>query len=418
MIKKITNTLSARYLNGIIRLDITYLIQGGFWSLLSDGAQQLSAIAAALLITRLAGQEILGQYQLILSLLATISVVSITGIDTTIMRDVSRGKEGVYQQALLTRFRWSWLASPIFLLVSLYFWFNNQSDIATALFFVAILSPWHYLLLSWRNFFKAKKLFAIHSKFSIAKSLLALVGVAASVYFLPSSVLSLVTIYLLAHVFINGIALRSTMSYLDNSHVSRDWKNYSYFLSRVGLVKILVSNIDKILVGLIFSPAALAIYYIGIVIPNSATMAIKSALTTVIPKLSKRQSLSFGELGLAILIGLLAAIVSMLLSTNLITPLFGSEYTPAIRYAKIASLALILLPLSQILTNYAFMRAMRNTVFISQVGSPIIKLLLLATLGTLWKLEGFVIVYALIPLIWTLLLLFNLRIDLKRKIVY
>lgn len=400
-----------------IGLDIFQIIKRGPALLLSDGIQQASGVAVTLMIARLSAKETLGEFQLALSVLAIAAVISIRGFDTIILRDAARNKDGVYPRAVRTRFYWSLLGAPIMALFALYYYYRNEFPLAWAFLAVAMLVPWYFVVQSWQFMYKGKELFTEYALSSIIRSVLTVLVTIFVLLIARDNVVALLLVYVGTNIFVNGITFMKSFTVLRNDEVSSDWKEYGYFLSKAGFFKQIAGNVDKVLAGIVFSPSVLAIYAVAVIIPNAVMLSFKSIFTMALPKLSHRDFLGWRDLFTALMIGVIATAVTASMVWFLLIPLFGEQYRSALPMAMVASTALLFLPLSQLLVNFAFMQSKRKAVMVNELLSPALKMLLIVILGSAWKIMGFAIVFALVPLIWTIIALLTLKIDFKRMVV-
>lgn len=398
-------------------LDIFKVIKRGPALLLSDGIQQASGVAVTLMIARLSAKETLGEFQLALSVLAIAAVISIRGFDTVILRDAARNKDGVYRRAVRIRFYWSLLGVPAMALFSWYYYYRNEVSLAWAFLAVAMLVPWYFVAQSWQFMYKGKELFTEYAISSIARSVLTVLATILVLLTAGDNVVALLLVYVGTNIFVNGITFVKSFAVLRNDEVSSDWKEYSYFLSKAGFFKQIAGNIDKVLAGVVFSPSVLAIYAVAVIIPNAVMLSFKSIFTMALPKLSQRDFLGFRDLFTALMIGVIATAVTASMVWFLLIPLFGEQYSAALPMAMVASISLLFLPLSQLLVNFSFMQSKRKAVMVNELLSPALKMLFIVVLGSVWQIMGFAIVFALVPLIWTIIALMTLKIDFKRMVV-
>ena len=400
-----------------IGLDILQVIKRGPVLLLSDGIQQVSGVAVTLMIARLSAKETLGEFQLALSVLAMVAVISIRGFDTVILRDAARNRDGVYPRAVKTRFYWSLLGVPVMALFAWYYYYRNEFPLAWAFLAVALLVPWYLVVQSWQFMYKGKEMFTEYAISSMARSVLTVLVTILVLLTTGDNVAALLLVYIGTNIFVNGITFVKSFAVLRNDEVSSDWKEYSYFLSKAGFFKQIAGNVDKVLAGIVFSPSVLAIYAVAVIMPNAVMLSFKSIFTMALPKLSHRDFLGWRDLLTALMIGVIATAVTACMVWFLLIPLFGEQYRSALPMAMVASTGLLFLPLSQLLVNFSFLQSKRKAVMVNELLSPALKMLFIVILGSVWQIMGFAIVFALVPLIWTMIALMTLKIDWKRMAV-
>ena len=405
------------FLNKYTKVDVMYFLRNGTWSLIGDGVQVFAGAVLAVLFARLASKEVFGQFQFILSIVSLLAVVSVKGLDVVVLRDTARGFEGVYRRAVKLRFWWSLLGIPIMLIVGWYYRWAGDGVLASAFVIGAWLMPMHYASNSWTSWLKGKKNFNLLARYTAVKSVLNTAVVMVAIVLSAGSLVVVFVSYFVGQIVMNSIAFVISRKLAKNDQVSSDWKQYSYFVSLAGLFKLVMVNIDKVLVAVLISPTALAVYTVAILIPNYFQLVVKSLFQTAAPRLSKRKYVSFNELGIIFVIGIVFTVVNLVLIRLLLVPLFGESYREALSLAYIASLGMLMHPMAQYLVNFANMSAKKRVILIGNIVAPAIKLVLFAVFVSLWKEVGFVIVYAVMAFVWVVVPLSILKIDWHRRLI-
>ena len=78
-------------------------------------------------------REVFGEYQFVLSVLAIISILSIPGLNISLIRSVARGYEGDYKKVVKVSFKWSLLGVPVLLMVGSYYYLHQRQLLGIAL---------------------------------------------------------------------------------------------------------------------------------------------------------------------------------------------------------------------------------------------------------------------------------------------
>jgi len=401
----------------MLGIDGKYFLQNGIWSMIADGAVAISGIVVAAVFARVGSPESFGGYQLVLSIVGVVSIVSIKGLDNVIIRDVSQKKEGVFKRAVKIRWQWSLWAMPIMLLGGGYFWQWGEENMSLIFIILAVLMPAFYVGQLWPNLYKGRKRFDRLAKMTAGRVMLVMVTMLVVIIISGGNVVAVTLTYFVSQVIANLGLLKIGWREIRNDEINKDWLNYSYFISKTGLVKAVVANIDKILIGILVSSAALAIYAVALVLPKYALIMVKSLFQTTSPKLSRRHDLTFKEVGVVLLMGVLFTGVTMILSKLLIVSVFGEQYEDALVLAYIVSLAMIFHPLAQLINNFVQMTSRRKVVLACNTFSPVTRLMLIGILGWRWQTVGFAWAYAVTSLIWVLISLSVMKIDFKKRVV-
>lgn len=119
-------------------LDLPYFVKNGFWVILRQGVGAITGLALSVAFARLATQEVFGQYQFILSILSIVSILSIPGLNTSIIRSAARGCDGDYKEVVRVSFIWSLLGVPALLIIGGYYYIYQSHPLGIALMISSI----------------------------------------------------------------------------------------------------------------------------------------------------------------------------------------------------------------------------------------------------------------------------------------
>ena len=399
-------------------IDAAYFLRQGFWSVMSEVVPAACGLLIAIAFTRWSTSETFGKFQLLVSLLGLAAVASLKGLDTVVLRDAAAGKDGVLRRAIRLRLRWSLLSVPAFLAMAGWYLHLGDSELGVGLIAAAAAAPAYYTVQLWQVFLKGKQRFDLFSQLISVRAVVVLLMMAILLWLAPEKTALLFCAYAALYAVSGGWILQLVRRrYAATDAVSDDWRSYTYFLSKAGLVKLVASHIDKVLVGILYSPAVLAVYSIGIIIPNSMLLLLKGILETTLPKLAHQQTVHFRHIGISLGLGAAALAVTAAAGWWLIAPLFGTQYAAARPLALIAAGGVLLQPLVQLLYNFAQVHGRRRAVLYGTTFSPLMKFALLAILAPLWQEYGVALAYSLMPLIWTVWVLAGLKVHFARRTV-
>jgi len=125
-------------------LDLPYFVKNGFWVVVRQFVEVVAGISISIVFARLASQEVYGQYQFILSIFATISVLSIPGLNTSIIKSTAEEKDGEYKNIVKISFFWSFLGIPILFAIGMYYYLTGGATLGIALIIASIFFPFFY----------------------------------------------------------------------------------------------------------------------------------------------------------------------------------------------------------------------------------------------------------------------------------
>ncbi|MFA6082689.1 MAG: hypothetical protein WC773_04775 [Patescibacteria group bacterium] len=399
------------FLQAQFKFDVAHYLRSGWWSVFSNIVQAASGLILAILFAHLASKEVFGEFQLVVSIISMTAVISLKGLDTVIVRDAAQGKEGILRRASRLRWQWSWLALPVLSGLGCYYWQLGQTRIGFALVLSGLLAPWNYLAPTWEDFVKGRQLWKQYSLFTSLRSGAVLCFVGLSIWLSQGNLLVVFSMYLLINLILNQGLIWFYKRNVKNDNVNADWKSYGMFLSKLSWLKTIVANLDKVLVGIIISPSALAVYSIALIIPNYLQLAVKGFFQTTSPRLSGRKQIYWHELAITGVFGLVFALITVVAVKLLLIRFFGESYQPALPLAYIAATAMIFHPIALYLVNFANMNNRKDALVKCNLICPIVRLILLLWLGSQWHETGFALAYAIMGLVWVIVPIWLLKIN-------
>lgn len=390
--------------------DAAYYLRHGAWSLLGEISKMVSGTILAIIFARLADVEVFGQYQFVFSVIALLEAFSIQGFNQVIVRDTAQGNDGTYLAVVSRRKIWGALAGLLLLFAAAYFfWVKTRKDEATSMAIGAVLLPFFWSWRSWIYFWRGKKRFDLAARYLFWQSIIILFVLIPVIYFSPKHVTPIFTAYLIVQTATCGWWYFISRRSVANNIRSDDWERYGYFLSFNGLLRSNIRRIDKVIIGALFSPTLLAIYTVALVLPEKIMQLMKELLETTLPAMHNWQRLRWREIIWALLLGLLLAILTVLSTQTIIFWVFGDKYADATNLAYVAAGGLTFYPLMQLINNFAVMKAKRRSLQLAATLGPVIRLLLLVILTIRFGVLGLVILFALVPLVQSVVMIIGLR---------
>lgn len=390
-----------------IGIDLPYFIRGGFWVTIKQGVLGVSNILVAAVFVRFASQETFGQFQYLLSILATLSILSLPGFNTAIIQSVARGHEGDYQRVVRKSLQWSLLAVPILLLGGGYYYHQGQEILGICLMISSIFFPSFYSFLNWDSFLQGKSRFDLSAKFGTFQTVINSLTTIATIYFSGDNLIYIFSAHLFSYSLMNFIFYRLSLRYRENTEEDAEVMGYGWFLTKVSFLNLLANNIDKLLIGTLLGPVNLAIYTVISLIAIKAKDLAKPFSAMLLPKLSRsnnrladiyRQHKQF--LYLLILLQVVSAVVFYFAIPVLNTVLFTAEYDQYAHLAQLFAITVLFL-IPQMCFGY-YIEARKST-FSIIVANPVFLFLKVGVTYAcirLYGLEGAVWAYNITFVLW------------------
>ncbi len=335
-----------RKLSKPLNLDLIYFTNKGKYLLFAHIVSLLMRLFLSAVLARSLSKVVYGQYNFILSVVGTLIVFTLTGVNSALTIASAQRKDGFYLQALKSKLKFSVFGVLILIGISIYFFITNNSHLAwpiliTALFFIPF-----YVFLLYFPFLNGKKYFKKYSLYSIVTETIP-VSITIIVILLSKNLTLIILSWFCITSLFNIYFFKKTLKLRKNNLGDKKLLSYGKSLTIINFLSNVLVNIDKLLVSYFLGFANLAIYTIASMFPEQLKRLLKAVgVPLVFPdfsvldknevykKIKKRLWLLFSLAILVSLIGLLSA-------PYLITLVYGAKYTDSIFYAKLLFLSMI-----------------------------------------------------------------------------
>lgn len=373
-------------LNRYFKTDFFYLIKGGFWLGLGKAVGLTTSFLLALAWANWIDPHIYGNYQYLLSLAAIISILSLPGIGSAVIRGAAKGFEGTLTEAFRVQLKWGFLTTPTALAAAGYYWLQNNLNLALPLVIIAFFLPLFNASVIYQSFLVGKKRFDVQVKFDATTQILA-VALMVSVLFFAKSflanttpylvILLIFTVYYGSRTLLRFFFFRLTRKRFQENTVSDPQTiTFGKHLSFLGAIDVVANNIDKVLLFHYLGAANLAIYAFAIVVPEQIRVLINYLGDLSLPKFATRpreeikRTLLRRTSYLALLVG--AAILVYIAFAPLLYRIFFPQYTAAIPYSQIFALSAIPFSFGMI-SNVFRAKMMTRQIYQIKISAPIVR---------------------------------------------
>jgi O-antigen/teichoic acid export membrane protein len=376
-------------LSNKFHLDLAFLFKNGIWTVLRQVVVLTTSLFLSVAMARLLSQELFGKYQLFLSILSIVAVFSLPGLNTSVTRSVARGYEGSYQKSVRRSLVWSLLGMPILVIVGIYYYKTGDLALGWSLMASAVLFPLMYAHNTWDSFLQAKERFDVAMKYSSIQSVISVLLMLVVVFLSPENLLVIIITYLVLNTYFNIQWYLSSKKYISNSKVDGETIPYGKFLTKIGVIGIIASQIDKIIVGFFIGPAELAIYSIGLSLSRRIYDFLKSFLSIYTPRISKFNTLNYSKYLQIFVIFSLVGLLSYLLMPLVIRILYTTKYDAAILVGQLSIIFLPFFALNSFYKNHILFYLKNEKVLRQEsVIFPVVKMLLMIPLAAFWGIYG------------------------------
>jgi O-antigen/teichoic acid export membrane protein len=380
------------------RLDMVYVAKGGLWTTLSFAIGTMASIVTMIAFGNLLPRETYGTYNYLLSLGASLSFLTLSGVGTGVMRAVARGHENVVPKALRFQLKYNLVAVATVMAAAIYYGYKGNLLFAGSLALLALAYPFAEAFHIYIQVLKGKKRFDELTKIT---SVIILVSTSATVITLliTENVLLLISMYAVMSLIPNVIAYRITARKLDRTEPEgsqvKEMERTAFHLTGAGLIGAAAQYIDKIVIFQAAGPAALAVYAFATAGPERLKGLVKSWISIAMPQLAQRslpeiRRVMYWRIGFSLLIGITLSAAYFILAPALFR-LFLPKYLDAIFYSQIQSLCLVAIPVTVYISSIFSSQNMLKATYALSIGTQISRITLFLVFGFYWQLWGLII---------------------------
>ncbi len=364
------------------KTDMIYLTKGGFWLTIGQIFSALSSFILAIAFANLLPKETYGSYKYVLSIAGILSIFTLPGMGSALVRSIARGNDGSFLLALKTRIRWGLLGGAVSLGLAVYY-FINHSQLALAFLIAAIFIPFLDSIDLYRFLLQGKKKFDVLSKYTIYIKILATLAILAAVFFSQNLVIIIIT-YFLAYTSLRYIFHKKSLNYLENNKTDHQTVSFGKHLSLVEAISRVSFNVDKILLWHFIGPIEVALYSISIAIPEQIKGLFIHISTLSLPKLSNKSTTEIKK-NLDYKLGILFFIfVTIFIIYYLLAPcffkLFFPQYLDAIVYSQIYCAIVLMIPAAYVFGPILKSQQKTKLIYITNISKSVVYFSLLLIL--------------------------------------
>ncbi|EKD56835.1 MAG: polysaccharide biosynthesis protein [uncultured bacterium] len=377
-----------------VGLDLNFLIKNSFWTILRQLITLITGLALSVVMVRLLTQDIFGNFQIYLSILAIVAIFSLPGLNTSMIRSVAKGFDGSYEKAVKVSFIWSLLGIPTLFILGIFYFLNGNQPLGIGLMVSGLIFPFMYAFNSWDVFLQGKERFDLAMKYSSIQAVVYTAILSVAIYIRPNNLLLIIVVNLFVGALFNIYWYIKSRRYVRSNEIDQDVVPYGKFLTKVNILTIISTNIDKLLVGIFIGPGELAIYAVGINFCKRIFDFIKSILAIYTAKITRTNTATLRKYALIFLIFLVVTIIVVLLIPVVLNFLYTQKYNSSV---PLAQMVIIFLPFYVInifyKNHFLFYTQNKKVILVSSIVVPIIKIVLMIPLVIFWGIFGLALLY-------------------------
>lgn len=387
--------------------DMVYVAREGFWWIFGRVSASSISLLAMIAFAHWLPKETFGAYRYILSAAAILSIFTLPGMDTALIRTVARGYEKMLFLCAKTKFKWGLIGAGICFAISLWYFLHQNSVLGISFLITGVFLPLITTFNLFLPFWQGKKRFDIQSKYLILLNFLSALAL-IPVIFLTDNLVLIVLAYVAPRTFFEVILFQITLKKIKNQHhdlatvsshspekkafEERETISFGKHLTLMQTAPIFGSYLDKIIIWQFLGPTAVAIYSFA-QIPILKIQELIPISPLALPKLSEKNIKGIKKGLLKKFLKLFLVSIPFTLFLILLAPYFYKILFPAylesIPYFQILALTLILVPFSLLGTSLvAEMR--KKELYIVSTMIPILQIILFLVLIPFYGIWGII----------------------------
>jgi len=324
---------------------MVYLAKGGGWLSLGRAVSMTSAFLLSIAFANLLPKEVYGNYKYVISSVGLLSLFTLSGMGTAMVRSTAQGKDGSLNLAIKTEIKWGLLGGLLSVLLALYYWWNGNIVLSWAFGIVSIFVPFLNVYNLYGAILQGKKRFDLLVRFEIYTQITNFIFVLPAIFLTQQ-----VWILIIPYLFVNSW-LQKTWLYLTKKKIALnqvqdpDLIKYGKHLSVLNILTTGASLIDQILVFHFLGAVNMAIYNISLAPTEQLKGVFKMLGTLAFPKFAEKQNeITAGSIYKKMLkfgIGIFIICLFYIMFAPYIYAILFPAYKESILYTQILAISLI-----------------------------------------------------------------------------
>lgn len=402
----------------IFHLDTKYFTKAS----ILNGIQQTVGVLCGLTISyffgHFASKQLFGDYNLILSILGFLTIITLPGIDGYLIRSLSQKYDSSYLRSVKIKFFLSLIGLPILFSFSFYYLTKNQESLGIALLIASFLFPFFHPLQLFNEFFIAKMNFKILTIILSSSSILTTLLIVFSIIYFQSLPV-IIFLYFLGILIPSFFGFFYSLRFIKNiKKEDPDLISYGLFITLLSVLPWSSGYLGQIILGTTLNTELLAIFVVANKIPiyiqKNLFVFYKPITAKLAQQSNKLHLITLKKHSLKLVLwGVLLALPIYLFSPFVIKFIFTDKYMQAIPFARILSLSVIPLPLTWVIGDILVFQKIRKPRLYATLILNTIKIILYLLVIPVFKLAGLVVIFTadryITPLVEIILIVNNNR---------
>ncbi|MBY0111030.1 oligosaccharide flippase family protein [Patescibacteria group bacterium] len=401
-----TRALQAlRWSEQYTKTDMVYLAGSGFWINLGVVLTSLFSLALYTVFARTLSPETYGIYQYFLSAGGLLGALTLTGMNSAVIRAVARGNEGMFRSSLRTQLRWGLIPLAVALCIAGYYFLRGNVPFGVGFVILGIFVPLTYSLNTYGAYLIGKKDFKRSFTYNLWVNLLFYSALILAA-FAHASALILLVVHFVSQAIAHYIAHRRTLRvHPPNETTDKETSAFGGHLSVMGILGTVAQQLDNFLVFHFLGPATLAVYAFATAIPDRLGGLLKFIPASMLPMLATqteeatKEALSWSRMvWVVVLVALLAGAYALI--APFIFMILFPTYMAAIPFSQVYALSMIT-TVGSIFSAALIAQRQIRSLYVFNTALPVIGIILQFFGIALYGLWGLITAKILVALVLT-----------------
>lgn len=374
--------------------DNVYIAKNGTYLLIGNTISIIASFLLSIAFAQLLPKETYGQYRYILSIMAILAIFSLEGINKAVLQGVAKGFEGVFIAGFKTKLKWSLLGALASIGVASYFWFQGNIEFAASFLIIAVFLPLFKSGEIYQSYLDGKKLFGRRVAYTTLIQVLATISIIVAL-FLTKNLIVLILVYFLSYSALRIFFLFLTIKKIKPNKVDDpETIVYGKHLSFIGIIGLIVQQIDSVLIFYFVGPVQLAIYAFATLPIDYIRTPLQIIQELALPKLSIRPEQDIKKTLPKKLLKITFLIVLVIVIYIVVAPYFYKilypQYIESVFYSRLFALTLLVFPVSMMMLVLQAKMKTKQLYRIS-ILSSIIEIVLMVLLVSFYGILGVIL---------------------------
>ncbi len=359
--------------------DMVYLAKGGWWLFILQATISSSSLIIAIAFANLITPETYGKYKFVLSFFSILSIFTLPGVNTALIRTIAQGVKVSYSKLLKTKIKWGLMSSISSISISAYYFINQNNELAISFLIISLFLPLFSSLEIYQSILNGKKDFKNLALYQIIVQAISVLIMLITVYFTKNLFVILFSYFIPITITRIFIFIKINKNHLGNEN-NVDIISYGKSLTMMDVLSLISAHLDKILIFTFIGSAQVAIYSFAMALPDQFKSLISKISTLALPKFAEKdiseiKKTIWKKLFIYMFFLFLASLIYILISP-FIYKMFFPKYPDAIFLSQVFSISTVALA---VLIPIDIMKALQKTseLYYYYTITAIIKIILL-----------------------------------------